>query len=54
LAELKGGADEEVLDRVKRELCLSEESVKDVVCVTALWLVAREGWNGLGKVKRGR
>ena len=28
--------------RVKEEVCLSEENLKDVVCVTAMWLVARE------------
>lgn len=38
--------------RVKEEVCLTEENLKDVVCVTAMWLVAREEFGGLGRKKR--
>ncbi|EKM52408.1 uncharacterized protein PHACADRAFT_260767 [Phanerochaete carnosa HHB-10118-sp] len=31
---------------------LSAEEVKDAVCCTALWLVVREGFGGVGRVKR--
>ena len=48
-----GGMQAEVAKRVKEEVCLSEENLKDVVCVTAMWLVAREEFGGLGRRKRG-
>ncbi|RXK42125.1 hypothetical protein M231_00482 [Tremella mesenterica] len=41
----------EMMDKVKKEVCLSEENLKDVVCVTGMWLVAREGFGGLGRKK---
>ncbi|WRT65071.1 uncharacterized protein IL334_002013 [Kwoniella shivajii] len=44
---------EAAMKRVKDNVALSEENLKDVVCVTAMWLVAREEFNGLGK-KKGR
>ena len=31
---------------------LSAEEIKDAVCCTALWLVVREGFGGVGRVKR--
>ena len=31
---------------------LSAEELKDLVCCTALWLVVREGFGGIGRVKR--
>jgi hypothetical protein len=31
---------------------LSAEEIKDLVCCTALWLVVREGFGGVGRVKR--
>jgi hypothetical protein len=49
----KEKAREEIRSRVQQEVCISEESLKDVVCVTALWLVAREAWGGLGKRRKG-
>ena len=42
----------EMMERVKGEVALSEENLKDVVCVTALWLVAREEFGGLGRKKK--
>ena len=36
----------------RRDVTFSEEQLKDVVCVTALWLVAREEFGGLGKKRR--
>jgi hypothetical protein len=52
LADLVGSKDD--VAKVEKEVCLSDQAVKDVMCVTALWLVAREGWNGLGQIKKGR
>ncbi|WVQ97758.1 hypothetical protein IAU59_004872 [Kwoniella sp. CBS 9459] len=40
--------------RVKEGIALSEENLKDVVCVTAMWLVAREEFGGLGRKKSRR
>jgi hypothetical protein len=31
---------------------LTAEEIKDVVCSTAMWLVVREGFGGIGKVTR--
>lgn len=45
---------EEMRKKVEKEVCLGEEGLKDVVCVTAMWLVAREGWGGLGKRRKAR
>ncbi|KAG5651911.1 hypothetical protein H0H81_006962 [Sphagnurus paluster] len=33
-------------------LTLTAEEIKDVVCSTAMWLVVREGFGGIGKVSR--
>ena len=33
-------------------ILLSAEEIKDAVCCTALWLVVREGFGGVGRVKR--
>lgn len=35
--------------RVHQEVCLTEENLKDVVSVTAMWLVAREEFSGFGR-----
>ncbi|KAL7424088.1 hypothetical protein Q5752_001673 [Cryptotrichosporon argae] len=43
---------ERVASRVHEEVALTEENLKDVVCVTAMWLVAREEFGGLGKRRR--
>ncbi|WVF70130.1 hypothetical protein IAT40_004918 [Kwoniella sp. CBS 6097] len=40
--------------RVKEGIALTEENLKDVVCVTAMWLVAREEFGGLGRKKSRR
>jgi len=56
LAQVKEGTgmvQKEMATRVRQEVCLTEENLKDVVCVTAMWLVAREEFNGLGRKKRG-
>ncbi|ORX34341.1 hypothetical protein BD324DRAFT_142015 [Kockovaella imperatae] len=52
LVRLGFGADA-VERRSLEAIGLSEENVKDVVCVTAMWLVAREEFGGLGKKRRG-
>ena len=49
----QGQAQVAMATRVRREVCLTEENLKDVVCVTAMWLVAREEFGGLGRKKRG-
>jgi len=41
----------ELAQRVRDEIALTEENIKDVVSVTAMWLVAREEFGGLGKTK---
>lgn len=38
--------------RVKEEVCLTEENIKDVVNVTAMWLVAREEFSGFGRKRK--
>jgi hypothetical protein len=38
--------------RVREEVCITEEGLKDVICVSAMWLVAREEFGGLGKKKK--
>lgn len=38
--------------RVKEEVALSEKQLKNVVCITAMWLVGREDFGGLGKKKK--
>ena len=38
--------------KVEGGLLLSAEEIKDAVCCTALWLVVREGFGGVGRVKR--
>lgn len=47
------GAQTDMAKKVRDEICLTEENLKDVVCVTAMWLVAREEFGGLGRKKRG-
>ena len=42
----------EMANRVREAVALSEENLKDVVCVTAMWLVAREEFGGLGKKRK--
>ncbi|WVW78788.1 hypothetical protein I302_100750 [Kwoniella bestiolae CBS 10118] len=51
-----GGANPTIntIKKIKDNIALSEENLKDVVCVTAMWLVAREEFNGLGKKKSRR
>ncbi|ODN96449.1 hypothetical protein L198_04163 [Cryptococcus wingfieldii CBS 7118] len=55
-----GAADGELgtaVKKVKESVALTEENLKDMVCVTGLWLVAREDFGGLartGKRKAGR
>ncbi|ODN75333.1 hypothetical protein L202_06509 [Cryptococcus amylolentus CBS 6039] len=52
-----GAADGELgtaVKKVKESVALTEENLKDMVCVTGLWLVAREDFGGLaraGKIK---
>ncbi len=43
---------QEMVSRVKEEVALTEENLKDVVCVTAMWLVAREEFGGIGRKKK--
>ncbi|KAK4689788.1 hypothetical protein P7C73_g308, partial [Tremellales sp. Uapishka_1] len=51
----RGTREHEVLaQRIKDEVALTEENLKDVVCVTAMWLVAREEFGGLGRKKAAR
>jgi hypothetical protein len=38
--------------RIREEVCISEEGLKDIICVSAMWLVAREEWGGLGRKKK--
>jgi hypothetical protein len=38
--------------RIREEICITEEGLKDVICVSAMWLVAREEFGGLGKKKK--
>lgn len=45
---------EELAQRVGEEVCLTEENLKDVVSVTAMWLVAREEFGGLGRQKKSK
>jgi len=61
LAEVKGDhknvkgngiGDQGLAAKIQREMALTEENLKDVVCVTAMWLVAREEFGGLGRKKK--
>ncbi|WWD22017.1 hypothetical protein CI109_106505 [Kwoniella shandongensis] len=45
---------EHLARKVKEAIALTEENLKDVVCVTAMWLVAREEFGGLGRKKSSR
>lgn len=47
-----GARHAEVAERVRKEVALSQENLKDVVCVTSMWLVAREEFGGLGRKKK--
>ncbi|OXG27797.1 hypothetical protein C367_02474 [Cryptococcus neoformans Ze90-1] len=42
------------MKKIKENVALTEENLKDMICVTALWLVAREEYGGLGRVGGGR
>lgn len=42
----------ELAARVRDEVCLTEENIKDVVNVTAMWLVAREEFSGFGRKEK--
>lgn len=42
-------AQSDLAARVRDEVCLTEENLKDVVSVTAMWLVAREEFSGFGR-----
>jgi len=42
----------EAQKRVREEVCITEEGLKDVICVSAMWLVAREEFGGLGRKKK--
>lgn len=42
----------EAENRVREEVCITEEGLKDVICVSAMWLVAREEFGGLGRKKK--
>ena len=54
LTEVRGESNDqqEMANRVREEVALTEENLKDVVCVTAMWLVAREEFGGLGKKRK--
>jgi len=47
-----GARQQEMASKVREEVSLAEENLKDVVCVTAMWLVAREEFGGLGKKRK--
>lgn len=44
-----GGKQNDLAARIRDEVCLTEENLKDVVSVTAMWLVAREEFSGFGR-----
>lgn len=46
------GKHAEMASRVREGVALTEENLKDVVCVTAMWLVAREEFGGLGRKRK--
>lgn len=50
----KSTAQTGVAARVREEVCLTEENLKDVVSVTAMWLVAREEFSGFGRKEKRR
>ncbi|CAK9780684.1 hypothetical protein CC85DRAFT_166525 [Cutaneotrichosporon oleaginosum] len=50
----KSAAHTDIAARVRDEVCLSEENLKDVVSVTAMWLVAREEFSGFGRKEKRR
>ncbi|KAK8846708.1 hypothetical protein IAR55_005795 [Kwoniella newhampshirensis] len=54
IAEGNVAGKEHVAQKIKEGVALTEENLKDVVCVTAMWLVAREEFGGLGRKKSGR
>ncbi|KAK6904050.1 hypothetical protein I203_107564 [Kwoniella mangroviensis CBS 8507] len=53
-ASMIGHGHSQTIKKIKDNIALSEENLKDVVCVTAMWLVAREEFNGLGRKKSRR
>ena len=46
------GHHHDMASRVREGVALTEENLKDVVCVTAMWLVAREEFGGLGRKRK--
>lgn len=42
----------EATSRIMDQVCLTEEGLKDIICVSAMWLVAREEFGGLGRKKK--
>ena len=50
--EEKKRRQKEAEKRIREEVCISEEGLKDIICVSAMWLVAREEWGGLGRKKK--
>jgi len=55
VTQMKTVGQGETMDRFAKggDLILSMEEIKDVVCVTGLWLVVREGFGGLEGRRRG-
>lgn len=52
-AEDKKQRQKEAEKRVKEEVCITEEGLKDIICVSAMWLVAREfGSYQIGRKKK--
>jgi len=48
----KTRTDEDRRPHRENDHILSAEEIKDVICSTALWLVVREAFGGVGKEKR--
>lgn len=51
-SEEKKQRQKEAEKRIKEEVCITEEGLKDIICVSAMWLVAREEFGGLGRKKK--
>ncbi|KAL1408440.1 hypothetical protein Q8F55_005252 [Vanrija albida] len=54
LAALGTSVNNDIASRIRDEVALTEENLKDVVNVTAMWLVAREEFGGLGATSKKR
>ncbi|WOO77813.1 uncharacterized protein LOC62_01G001374 [Vanrija pseudolonga] len=52
LAALGPSVNNDIASRIREEVALTEENLKDVVNVTAMWLVAREEFGGLGATSK--